>query len=100
MPRIEFSRPNGEYRTIHSSDPEILGRWLYEQIHEAGPEFVSYDQYSLRIQPIYSRGPDGRNISDWCPDQTHWGHHEVQVTFGDQLEGLIGALKKMRSNEK
>ena len=100
MPRIEIQAPNGEYRQIHSSDPEILARWFYEWMHEAGPRFHPYDHFYLRMQPLFNRGPDGRDIPDWCPDQSHWAHHEVQVTFGDQLEELIAALEKMRSSEK
>jgi len=94
MPRVELTAPNGEYAQIMSVDPELIARWFAEQLQLRGAMFNPYEPWQLRIQPMFIPTPDGRGAPDWCPNQAHWAHHEL--TFTDQITGLIKALERIR----
>jgi hypothetical protein len=70
---IQMSFPDGTNHTIHSRNPETLGRWIIETYAELA--FCGWDQYKYppRIMVYPSFNPESRH-SDWVADTTILGY--------------------------
>lgn len=92
MPYIQIRTPNGTPYGIHSSDPELLGRWFTETLRRESPGMDNYD-FTMRVQPMYMPTPDGRGQPDWSPNMTDSTH---DFSFKPTLDGLIAVLSRLR----
>jgi hypothetical protein len=97
MPQVQIQTPDGQNYKIDSSDPELIGRWFTELLARESQQFHHYDQFIMRIWPIYIPTPDGRGTADWCANSIHRDCHDMQ--FPASLDGLISNLIDMREKQ-
>ena len=93
MPQIQIQTPNGSGFVIHSSDPELIGRWFVETLRREASGYGPYEEFRMRIWPLYHPTPDGRGRPDWsanAADETH------DFSFVPTLDGLIKVLARLR----
>ena len=96
MPMVQIQTPNGTGFAIHSSDPELIGRWFVETLRREAPGYNPYDEFRLRVWPLYLPTADGRGAADWsvnAADHTH------DMTFRPTLDGLIAVLSRLREEQ-
>lgn len=80
MPHITLIIDAAEYR-ISSSDPEMIGKWLYQTFVSTQPTKASYVQF--RADPMWLVTPEDRcGVPDWSADARLMMFHQIASEAG------------------
>ena len=66
MPHILISGPDGQTRTIASSDNETVARWLVETLTLFTSPHPAYAHINIQVRPLWV-GPTEGGAWDWHP---------------------------------